>query len=520
MEPLDIMTVKKQSDYFEKDLVSKSLFFSFSLYIRMFLKLISGIFIAKFLGPSLFGLKNAYDLALGYESYSNLGTFSALNRQAPLYRGQQNIDKANIAISTVYTISLTYASIAAVIIIVVSQIMRYQGYEQRYIDFAFFFGIMILTGRMISFLQTKLKIDQRFYVLSINQMLYGFTAAIFGVMLVFYFRFRGLLISLLIADSICLCYLFLNEKKLPEVKISLKHYWALLKIGFPMMILFVLLMLLSSVDRTLILAMISEKALGYYGIATVATGVIATIPQAIHNVTIAPIMEKLGRNKNSQSIKNYLNDPMLLLAYLLPILICCLYFSIHLPINYYLYKYIPSIPVVKILLIGAYFEAVATPSLSIALALNKQIRLIIIVLPIVGLNFGLNYMFIKTGWGLNGVAAGTSISFFVYFCVIQYFAQLQFKVSFQVFLKRLFIIFVPFGYSLIIIFLINTFIEIEIKGILSDIFSTILRIVTFIIFYSILIYNMRKQFGSVMLNSKIVSLLEKIRFRIWREKLC
>jgi O-antigen/teichoic acid export membrane protein len=376
---------------------------------------------------------------------------------------------------------------------------------------------MIFTGRMISFLQTKLKIDQRFYELSINQMLYGVTAAIFGIMLVYYFSFRGLLISLMIADMICICYLILKEKKLPKVKISFKHYWQLLKIGFPMMILFILLMSLSSVDRTLILTMISEKALGYYGIATVATGVIATIPQAIHSVTIAPIMEKIGRNKKSQSIKNYLDKPMLLLAFLLPILICCLYFSIHIPIKYFLYKYIPSIPVVKILLIGAYFEAVATPSLSIALALNKQIQLIFIVLPVVGLNFVLNFMFIKTGWGLNGVAAGTSISFFVYFCVIQYFAQLQFKENFQVFLKRLFIILVPFGYTLIIIFIINTFIRIEITGFLSDLFSTILRIATFILFYSILIYKMRKQFGYVKLNNNLVSLFEKIKYRIWRQ---
>jgi len=48
----------------EKEIVSKSLFYSLSLYLRMFFKLIGGFFIAKFLGPSLYGLRNVFDLTM------------------------------------------------------------------------------------------------------------------------------------------------------------------------------------------------------------------------------------------------------------------------------------------------------------------------------------------------------------------------------------------------------------------------------------------------------------------------
>ena len=104
----------------EKELLGKSLLYSFSLYIRMFVKLLSGIFIAKLLGPSLFGLKNAYDLAREYESNSDLGTFDALNRLAPYYKGEKNYEKASNAINSVFGVNLCYAAIAAIMVITAS----------------------------------------------------------------------------------------------------------------------------------------------------------------------------------------------------------------------------------------------------------------------------------------------------------------------------------------------------------------------------------------------------------------
>ena len=110
-----------------------------------------------------------------------------------------------------------------------------------------------------------------------------------------------------------------------------------------MMILFGFFLLLNSADRILILTMISEEALGYFGIAMVAAAVIATIPQAVHNVTLAPIMEELGRTGDKHSIKNYFIEPMVLMAYTFPLLIACFHFGIHLPIVYFLNQYMQSI---------------------------------------------------------------------------------------------------------------------------------------------------------------------------------
>lgn len=500
----------------EKELLSKSLFFSFSLYVRIFLKLLSGIFVAKLLGPSLFGLKNAFDLAIGYESYSDLGVFSALNRQVPFYRGEKNFEKARISIGSVFGINLYYASIAAIFMIAVSQYLGYRGYEPKYVDFALFLGAMIFTGKLNGFVHTKLKIDQKFYLLSKIQLLYGFTASILSVSLAYFFGFRGLLISLLTADVVCIGYFLLKERRFPKIIISFGLYWQLLKIGFPLMILFVLIMLLNSADRTLILAMMSEKELGYFGIATVAAGVITTIPNAVHNVTVAPVMEKLGRTNNSLSIKNYFTDPMFIMAYFLPLMISCIYFAIHLPIEYYLDKYTSSISAVKIMMIGVYFQAVASPSLSISIAFNKQVRLILIVIPLVALNFGLNYILIKLGWGINGVAMGTSITFFTYFCVLLYFASVQFGENLYVYLRNLSMVLIPFWYSLVLILSIDKLFEYEINSLWSDMLITSAKIVIFIVVYCLIIYrNIRKNSIFVKLFASLASITEAMKIKLF-----
>ena len=497
----------------EKEILGKSIIYSFSLYARIFVKLVSGLFIAKLLGPSLFGLKNAYDLAMEYESNSDLGTFNALNRMAPYYRGAKEHDKASGAIGSVFCVNLYYAATVAVVLIIVSRYLEYSGFEQQYVDFMLFLGLTVLTKKIYLFLQTKLKIDHRFYELSVNQLLYGITAAGLSVTFVIFWGFRGVLAGLLAADVIGIGHLLTKERRLPALKISFSLYWQLLKIGFPMMVLFLLIMLLANLDRTLILAMISEKALGFFGIATVASGVVLTIPGAVHSVTLAPVMEKLGRTRDALAIRHYLNEPMVLMAYILPVFIACIYFAVHLPLRYYLDQYGPSIQVIQILVIGTYFQSVASPVLSVCLALNKQVRLIGLVIPMVALNFVLNYAFIRAGWGINGVAAGTSITFFVSFCLLLYFSSLLFQDNISTYFKDVAIVFLPFAYSCVLIFCIEMFIDFPIHGLWLDMGVTLGKIFVFMLGYSLLLYRLRRHSGFVKLYANLRILLENFRHR-------
>jgi len=485
------MTNKPPQPNMEKEILNKSLVYSFSNYIRMFVKLLGGFFIAKFLGPALYGLRNAFDLSLNYEAFSDLGTFSALNRQAPYYRGAKDSTKFSTALSTVFSINIIYAIIAAVLLLLTSWYLRRNDFDQKYVDFIFFLSLMVFTGKFIAFLQIKLKIDKNFYLLSKVEVLYGVSASGLGVILAYLFGFRGVLISLFSANLIYITYIIFKERKIPAIRISFPMYWHLHKIGFPMMVLFGLFMLLSSADRILILAMISKEALGYFGIAMVAAAVITTIPQAVHNVTLAPAMEKLGQTGDKKSIKHFFIEPMVLMAYTLPFLLACLHFAIHLPIVYFLTKYMQSIEIIKILILGYFFYSVASPALSMSLAMNKQLKLMFLVVPVVGLNFLLNYLFIKSGWGLKGVAMGTSITYFCYFCAIILFTLSNLDETLRAYPRTLVIIIIPIFYTVFLFWIIDTHLQINHNTIWSDIFATSVKIGLFILSYSLVFLKIK-----------------------------
>ena len=498
----------------EKEILHKSIYYSLALCVRMFVKLLSGIFIAKLLGPSLYGLRNALDLSISYESYSDLGTLSALNREAPYFRGKNDFYKFHTAINSAFYVNIIYAILAAVVLIIVSQYLRINGYEQKYVDFAFFFGVMIFTNKLIFFLLTIFKIEKKFYLISNVNLLYGITAAVLGVILGYFWGFRGVLISLLLADIASIISMLYMNRIIPKLKLSLKMYLELIKIGFPMMLLSLLLMLLASADRAMILALISEKALGYFGIATVATGVIVTIPQAIHSVTLAPVMEKFGRTSDRAKVKNYFIEPMVLMGYILPVLIACMNYSIHLPIVHFLDKYVQSIPIIQILTIGIFFDAVSSPAMSISLAFNKQVKLIFLVAPFVALNFGLNYLFIINGWGLNGVAIGTSITYCLYFFAIIFYALRQFGDALKEFISLLLMIFTPFAYAIILYFGIERFLPVAINGLWSDIIYTALKISLFVILYCLIFYKIRKHSAFIKFLNHLPLIPKKLKINL------
>lgn len=481
-----------RSNTHEKNILSHSLFYSFSLYFQKFFNLLGGLLIAKFLGPAAYGLRNAFSVALEYESYTNLGTFAAMNRMAPYYRSGEEKEKTEQIEETVFSVNFLYAAISCIILVLVSLYLKVSKWDEQYVDFTFFFGLIIISNKIKEFYWTKLKLDKEFYLLSKVEMIYGLTLTIISVILTYYWGLRGVFAGILLSNLIVIGYTVKKIGYIPRMYISWSLFGEMIKIGFPMMGVFLLLTVLRSADRILILAMLSEEALGFFGIAIVATSVIAIIPQAIHSVTLPPLMEKLGRTQDRYQIKNYLTEPTVLIAYFLPFLLAILYLAIHLPIEYFLTQYLPAIPVVKILTLGLFFSAAPTLPLSVSFALNKQIQVIYLTLPSVALNFLLNYVFISSGLGINGVAFGTGISYFVFSSIMIWYTFTQFTVPCEEYLKFFLLIYAPFFYTLILLVGMDRFFSLTPSDLLSDLVMTGVKIGFFFVLYFPIFILIRK----------------------------
>jgi len=377
-----------------------------------------------------------------------------------------------------------------------------RGAPREYIDFVFFLGCTIVTSKIKYFYENKLPIDKKITLLSRAGMLYGFLSAVLCVSGVYYYGFRGLLGGLLLSDLIHIGYILQSEKRFPPVRVSLPLIWKLMKIGFPMMIVLFLVMLLSSVDRLVIAAMLSRESLGFFGLATVPTSIIDTAPYAVSSVMTPRLIEKLGRTKDINQIKHFLVEPTVLMAYFLPFLLAVLFFSIHLPIQYFLTKYLPSIMVVKILTIGLCFGSLTMP-LFVCFALNKQVKIIGIVLSAVFLNIGLDCWFINQGWGINGVAVGTSISNFVFTTVMLWYALKQFKATASEHMRFFILVYTPFVYAIFLFFILGKIIPLHTAGFWNNCLVSGARIACFFILYSGILIFVKRHSAFVKLSETV-----------------
>jgi O-antigen/teichoic acid export membrane protein len=441
----------------------------------------------------LFGLRNAFLLGLRYEAASDLGTYNAMVREVPFYRGSDDDDKAERIMSSVFGANIVYALFTGTVCILISLYLKVIHFNALYVDMVFFFGLLIIANKIKVFYSCKFIVEKKITVLSRLDIFSGFISIVICIPLAYYFSLRGLFSGLLIVDLIYIACIFFLVRQIPSIKVSMPLIRELMKIGFPMTITLLSFTLLTSADRVIIITMLSEESLGYYGIATILFFIVYSIPEAIHSITSPRFMEKLGRHKDIHQIKHYFIEPTVLIAYFMPYLLAVFYFAIHIPIQYFLVEYIPSINVIKILIPGFFFGAVSMLPLFICYALNKQVRIIIIVLPMIMLNLILNYLFIRSGWGINGVAIGTDISFFVFSSLMIWYTLKQFEVSIEEYVRFFLLIYMPFFYAFFLILTIDNFLIFGADGFWNDTIFTSIKIGIFSLIFSFIFIFVKSQ---------------------------
>lgn len=473
-------------------MLTQSASYSFSSYLRIICKLVMGLFVARILDPVLYGIKNVFDLIIDYQVYSGFGISAGMNRQVPYFRGKDDKKTIEKIYSSVFSVNLIYGLCIGFGLVVLSFYLRSIHVQKVYVDCIILLGLLTITSKIQEFYVNKLKCEKKFLLISKSEMLFGVVALILCVVLVYFFSVQGFFTGLLASQLIWLLYILAKERYVPEIHIDWKLVWELLKIGFPIMIAGVLFMLLRSADRIIIISFLTKEALGYFALATVATTIVGIIPMAIYSVTLPRLVEKYGRTNDVKRIRHYLIDPTIVIAYGLPFLLACIYFGVHLPIDYFLTKYQPSVMVTKILSCGLFFAAFTMP-MSICYTLNRQWNVIAIAAPVVLFNFILNYSFVRWGAGINGVALGTGISYFAYTTAIIWYAFVLLNTRTIEILKFIFLIYAPFCYSVALFLLLDAVISPKRGNVITDVAITLLQLAIFCALYSVVFIFIRKQ---------------------------
>jgi O-antigen/teichoic acid export membrane protein len=156
-------------------------------------------------------------------------------------------------------------------------------------------------------------------------------------------------------------------------------------------------------------------------------------------------------------------------------------------IFYLLPKYVESIFVIKILIFSVYFTSINQIAIRIIFASGRPQILIFLQIFAILINLILNFLFIKKGLGITGVAVATSLAYFFYsICVTHYILSKLYDNFFYSVQKQI-KLYLPLIYCIVVLLLINFLPEVDMnitKNFLKDSVILLEKIFIMLIFYS------------------------------------
>ncbi len=383
-------------------------------YLSQAIGILNSFLLRSFVGPVGMGVWGVLQVILGYCGYASLGTTRALARDYPFLRGQQKFEEADRLKDNTLTFSILMSVIPAL------ALLGFALVKFPHLEKSFLIGILFLVGflfiqRYYDFLITLLRSDKEFKVLS-KQVVWN---AVGGILVTVLFVKAWQIYGLYAGTAVLTVglILFLHRERPYTFRIQWDKTTILkeLKLGLPLVASAFLYTFLLGLDKLLLAKKIGFYEVGLYSIAMMASNYILSLPMMFSNVLYPNLLELYGEKKEDLSqIVSYLEKPVCVLAVLVPFLCAMAFAAMPFLVGLFLKKFIPGLTCMKIYLVGAFFLLMGQFANNFLVTIDKYLRIIPVLIAAIALNFLFNLVFIGWGWGVEGVAAGTVLSYAVY----------------------------------------------------------------------------------------------------------
>jgi O-antigen/teichoic acid export membrane protein len=392
-----------------KDIAS----YSSSAVLAQGLGLISGFVVARWLGPTDYGILNVVSLVLIYGAYFDFGILPAMGRDLPLLRGQGDLDQAKAIESAAFGATVVSSVLVAVTVLALAFTPSYSPLM------AFGLGgmaILLVLQRLYGYYITVLRGYNEFGRLSQLQALSALLATTLIVVGVLWLGFIGRIVAALLSQLLMLVYVVRIRKWEIAFSLELPVIWKLIKVGMPIIVSSVILGFLTTVDRVMIVTYLGETQLGYFGIAALIVSVVSLIPGMAVQALYPRMAHKYGESGHSiASLQDYVLVPSLMLGFLLPLLIGPVYLVLPFIVQTLLPAYTPGILAARIVLLGIFFFALLGLTDYFLVIIGKLKQYVFFACLALALNLILDLLFLNWGWGIVGIAlGGTLITYFFY----------------------------------------------------------------------------------------------------------
>lgn len=386
-----------------KDILKDATIYALSSYGAQFFDIVNGILLRRFLGPANMGIWSFLQVIQNYAKHAGLGVTTATARDVPYYLGKGDTEKANEIKNLVFTFTF-FTSLIAAAGIVIYALLRRETYSQPIILGLIVVAAIVVLQRIYNLYVVLLRAYKEFIFAGKLNVVSSIVTLSMTVLLVWKFQLYGFFAGLILHYLIVLLFILKQKPYRFSLFFDWKKLRPLLNLGTAMLIADILRTVIVSIDRIMIAKFLGFTALGYYSVALMANNYLYALPNMLGIIFFPHFQEVFAKNDDPRDLEKYLREPTLCVAYVFPLLMAAVWIGSEWLIPVLLPQYINGIPALRLLVLASYFTALIHPFMNYIITVRRHWHLIPLQAVLIPVGFGLSWVLIRAGWGLEGVA--------------------------------------------------------------------------------------------------------------------
>ncbi len=397
---------------------------------------VASYFNARLLGPALLGTWSTAQIFMSYRIFFSLSLPFVMRRDFTMLRGEGREKEAW---------EIAYQVFSYGIVVTPFLSLALAGYAFFFVEnYWFRISLFVASGiflvEMFSGFGNILSKGVNNYAIIAQASVIQAVVVLFSIPGVYLWGFKALLVGQACA-AVAIAVLYYVKK---PVKYGWHWDWKLLKrltvAALPLYLADISAAAFSSIDRIIIAGALSFEDVGLYALSNIVATPLNLLISSAGIVIFTHLNERHGTSKEKAVVLKHMNAPQSIFGWLAPPFIGLGIIILPVIIPLVLPEYVEGVRAAQISVIGVYFYALTNFSANALFILDKQ-KNSAICFVIAGIfnTFG-SFLFVRIGYGIEGVAIATSTGFFIYnalmMCFVYRFTGESVKTFFMTFLDR------------------------------------------------------------------------------------
>jgi O-antigen/teichoic acid export membrane protein len=365
---------------------------------------------ASVLGPVVFGTWVVLSLLIQYSNFLSFGIPQGAGREIPRALGARDGERADriedVATAGTVLTSLLGAGLAALLAPLVL------GPSDAAISPAsvVLFVLVVMLQQFMVLQQVLFRSRLRFRPAAVQLGAQGTAALIAGgLFLALGSGLDGLLLARVAIGLVAILLVSRTLARVPRPHWDSGQMSELIRIGAPMLIAGILVVLLVTVDRWIVLLALGDEAVGQYGLVGLVVSTLVLVPNLVSQLRYPRLAFARGEGQSPEMLGRLARSQGVLAGSLTALASVAAAVAAIIGIPLLLPAYEPAMEPIIIVLVGMTAYAFASGFGNLLNLLDRQRRYLQVQLAALLINVGLAIALVRAGLGLNGVALASAI---------------------------------------------------------------------------------------------------------------